>query len=220
MTRTTHHTGPTSSITVAVVEDDPILCDALVELLGAEPGFELSTVYTDAEQAMEHLPDAPPDVVITDIGLPGLNGIECVRNLAPRLAPTQFLMYTTHDDDDRVYQALRAGANGYILKSSSPEEIIAAVRELLAGGAPMSTAVARRVVEHLRTTPSAIQNTDARLSAREQEVLEQLAQGLLYKEIAAQLGISESTVRQHIHRIYEKLHVSNRTEAVNRFYAR
>jgi DNA-binding NarL/FixJ family response regulator len=220
MTGALHHKATTSTITVAVVEDDPILCDALVDLLHAEPGFGLTALYKDAEQAMEQLPGGPPDVVIMDIGLPGLNGIECVRDLAPSLAHTQFLMYTTHDDDERVFEALRAGANGYILKSSSPDEIITAVKELVAGGAPMSTAVARRVVEHMRPKAPPIQNTEARLSAREQEVLEQLAQGLLYKEIAAQLGISESTVRQHIHRIYEKLHVTNRTEALNRFYDR
>ncbi|MCW5898301.1 MAG: response regulator transcription factor [Flavobacteriales bacterium] len=213
---------PTHAGTIAVglVEDDPILREALAGLLGDEAGLRLLTVCQDGEQALQHLPMAPPDVVIMDIGLPGINGIECVRTLAPMLPHTQFLMYTTHDDDLRVFDALKAGANGYILKSSTPDEIIAAVRELLTGGAPMSTAVARRVVEHLRPGDAIDRMAGTQLTEREREVLENLAQGLLYKEIAHRLGISENTVRQHIHKIYEKLHVGNRTEAVNRYFGR
>lgn len=208
------------TITVGLVEDDPVLRTALIDLLGDEAGFRLVAACPDGEQALERLPAETPDVVIMDIGLPGINGIECVRTLASAMPRSQFLMYTTHDDDLRVFDALKAGANGYILKSSTPDEIIAAIRELQGGGAPMSTAVARRVVEHLRPGDAIDRMAGTQLTEREREVLEILAQGLLYKEIAHRLGISENTVRQHIHRIYEKLHVGNRTEAVNRYFGR
>jgi DNA-binding NarL/FixJ family response regulator len=220
MNRTTGRESRTDIIRIGLVEDDPILRDALADLFTVESDLDLTVINDDAEQAMEHLPGEALDVVIMDIGLPGLSGIECVRALAPRMHRTQFLMYTTHDDDLRVFEALRAGANGYLLKGSSPGEIITAVREICAGGAPMSTAIARRVIDHLRPADKAAQHLMAQLTPREREVLEQLAQGLLYKEIAARLGISEGTVRQHIHSTYEKLHVGNRTEAVNRFYGR
>jgi DNA-binding NarL/FixJ family response regulator len=130
-------------------------------------------------------------------------------------------MYTVHDDDHRVFEALKAGANGYILKSATPDEIIDAVKELQAGGSPMSAHVARRVVQHLRPSPSAPSAVaTAELSQREQQVLELLAEGLLYKEIGERLGITVGTIKQHIHRMYEKLHVQNRTEAVNRYFGR
>jgi DNA-binding NarL/FixJ family response regulator len=154
------------------------------------------------------------------VNLPGASGIEGVAALRDRMPGTQFLMYTMHDDDHRVFEALRAGANGYLLKSAGPDELLQAVQEVIRGGAPMSAHVARRVVAHFqgkeRTTTSGM----AELSSRENDVLVLLAQGLLYKEIAQRLGISPGTVKQHIHRIYEKLHVQNRTEAVNRYFGR
>ena len=204
---------------IAVVEDDPVLRDALGLVLGASAGLALHATFSTAEHAVEVLPQDPPDLVIMDIGLPGMSGTEAVRALRPRLPGTRFLMYTTHDDDQRVFEALKAGADGYILKGSDPDEILRGVHELLAGGAPMSMAVARRVVRHFQQAP-ATPPTDHGLTPRETEVLAQLAEGLLYKEIAQRLGISEHTVRQHIHRIYEKLHVGNRTEAVNRWFGR
>jgi DNA-binding NarL/FixJ family response regulator len=177
-------------------------------------------VHSTAEDALVRLGEVCPDVAIMDINLPGASGIDCVRQLSERCTGTQFLMYTVHDDDHRVFEALKAGANGYILKSSTPDQILEAVRELVAGGSPMSAHVARRVVQHLRPHSEESASVEAALSERERSVLEQLAQGLLYKEIAVRLGITVGTVKQHIHRIYEKLHVQNRTEAVNRYFGR
>lgn len=169
---------------------------------------------------MLRLGEVCPDVIIMDINLPGASGIDCVRQLSQRCTGTQYLMYTVHDDDHRVFEALKAGANGYILKSSTPDQILEAVRELAQGGSPMSAHVARRVVQHFRPLQDRSSLSDVSLSEREHGVLELLAQGLLYKEIAERSGISVGTVKQHIHRIYDKLHVQNRTEAVNRFFGR
>lgn len=180
--------------------------------------MEAFTVHSTAEDAMLRLVDTCPDVVVMDINLPGASGIDCVRQMSQRCTAAQFLMYTVHDDDHRVFEALKAGANGYILKSSTPDEILAAVRELHAGGSPMSAHVARRVVAHLRPQRGAV--VDTGLTEREQQVLALLADGLLYKEIGDKLGITTGTIKQHIHRMYEKLHVQNRTEAVNRFFGR
>lgn len=208
-----------SAIRVSIVEDDSSIRESLHALFIFEEGMEPRSVHSTAEDALEHLAGSCPDVVIMDINLPGQSGIDCVRQLSERCGSTQFLMYTVHDDDHRVFDALKAGANGYILKSSTPDEIVAAVRELHAGGAPMSAHVARRVVGMLRPAQGAALEPDT-LSERENGVLGLLAQGLLYKEIGERLGITTGTVKQHIHRIYEKLHVQNRTEAVNRYYGR
>lgn len=210
-----------TTIRVSIVEDDPVIRETLRALFTFEQLFELFTVHSTAEDALLRLGPDCPDVTIMDINLPGASGIDCVRQLSQRCAGTQFLMYTVHDDDHRVFEALKAGANGYILKSATPDEIIEAVKELQAGGSPMSAHVARRVVQHLRPgTSTAPSIGEAELSQRERQVLELLAEGLLYKEIGDRLGIAVGTIKQHIHRIYEKLHVQNRTEAVNRFFGR
>ena len=208
------------AIRVSIVEDDATIRETLRSLFILEPGVEPFTVHSTAEDALVRLGDSCPDVVIMDINLPGQSGIDCVRQLRDRCDEAQFLMYTVHDDDQRVFEALKAGANGYILKSAKPDEILDAVRELHDGGAPMSAHVARRVVAQLRPQPGSSPATDPSLSEREQQVLALLAQGLLYKEIGDRLGITVGTIKQHIHRIYEKLHVQNRTEAVNRFFGR
>jgi DNA-binding NarL/FixJ family response regulator len=200
------------------VEDDSAIRETLRSLFIFEDGMEAFTVHSTAEDAMLRLVDTCPDVVVMDINLPGASGIDCVRQMSQRCTAAQFLMYTVHDDDHRVFEALKAGANGYILKSSTPDEILAAVRELHAGGSPMSAHVARRVVAHLRPQRGAV--VDTGLTEREQQVLALLADGLLYKEIGDKLGITTGTIKQHIHRMYEKLHVQNRTEAVNRFFGR
>ena len=206
-------------IRVSIVEDDGIIRETLRALFTFEEGMELFTVHSTAEDALVRLGGNCPDVVIMDINLPGASGIDCVRQMSQRCSGAQFLMYTVHDDDHRVFEALKAGANGYILKSSTPDQILEAVRELHAGGSPMSAHVARRVVAHLR--PERTKGlADAGLTEREQAVLSLLADGLLYKEIGEALGISVGTIKQHIHRMYEKLHVQNRTEAVNRFFGR
>lgn len=208
------------NIRVSIVEDEKLIREMLTSLITWEEGLDLASVHSHAEHALEELPSAAPDVVIMDINLPGLSGIECVRSLSGTELKTQFLMYTVHDDDHRVFDALKAGANGYILKSTAPDRIVAAVKELNAGGSPMSAPVARRMVAHFRPAVGGGVRSDAGLSTREQEVLALLAEGLLYKEIGERLGITEGTIKQHIHRIYGKLHVQNRTEAVNRFYGR
>lgn len=208
-----------TGIRVSIVEDDGIIRETLRSLFSFEEGLSLFTVHSTAEDALLRLNDACPDVMIMDINLPGASGIDCVRQMSQRCTGTQFLMYTVHDDDHRVFEALKAGANGYILKSSTPDQIIDAVKELHAGGSPMSAHVARRVVAHLRPQAGR-QLADAHLTEREQQVLALLAEGLLYKEISDKLGITVGTIKQHIHRMYEKLHVQNRTEAVNRYFGR
>jgi DNA-binding NarL/FixJ family response regulator len=205
---------------VSIVEDDNVIRETLHSLFIFEEGIDCFSVHSNAEDAMVRLGDVCPDVIIMDINLPGASGIDCVRQLSQRCTGTQYLMYTVHDDDHRVFEALKAGANGYILKSSTPDQILEAVRELAEGGSPMSAHVARRVVQHFRPVQDRSNLSDGDLSEREHGVLELLAQGLLYKEIAERLGISVGTVKQHIHRIYDKLHVQNRTEAVNRFFGR
>lgn len=214
------HMSANPPIKVSIVEDDTTIRETLRSLFIFEEGMEAFTVHSTAEDALMRLGETCPDVVIMDINLPGQSGIDCVRQLSQRCMATQFLMYTVHDDDHRVFEALKAGANGYILKSSTPDEILAAVRELKDGGSPMSAHVARRVVTQLRPAKQERNQGSELLSTRENEVLALLAEGLLYKEIGERLGITTGTIKQHIHRIYEKMHVQNRTEAVNKFYGR
>lgn len=205
---------------ISIVEDDNTIRETLHALFIFEEGMECFSLHSNAEDALMRLQGTFPDVIIMDINLPGASGIDCVRQLSERCTATQYLMYTVHDDDHRVFEALKAGANGYILKSSTPDQILEAVRELAEGGSPMSAHVARRVVQHFRPVQDRSNLGDAALSEREHSVLELLAQGLLYKEIAERMGITTGTVKQHIHRIYGKLHVQNRVEAVNKYYGR
>jgi DNA-binding NarL/FixJ family response regulator len=205
---------------ICLVEDDPVIRETLTSLFVFEDKVELVASYANGEDAVAGVPINAPEVVIMDISMPGMGGIACVRELAQLLPRTQFLMYTMHDDDHRVFDALKAGANGYILKSSTPDQILDAIVELRTGGAPMSTAVARRVVGYFRPIQERREGVDDKLSAREYEVLTLLAEGMLYKEIANRLGLTIGTVKQHIHRVYEKLHVQNRVEAVNRYFGR
>ncbi|HEY0978561.1 MAG TPA: response regulator transcription factor [Flavobacteriales bacterium] len=207
-------------IRVSIVEDDTVIRETLRSLFIFEPDMQAFTVHSTAEDALLRLGGSCPDVVVMDINLPGASGIDCVRQLRDRCTEAQFLMYTVHDDDHRVFEALKAGANGYILKSSTPDQILEAIRELVAGGSPMSAPVARRLVQQFRPVQERNNLSDVALSERERSVLELLAQGLLYKEIGDRLGITVGTIKQHIHRIYEKMHVQNRTEAVNRYFGR
>lgn len=208
------------TIRVSIVEDDATIRETLHSLLIFEEGMQPVSVHGTAEHALQMLPTDPPNVVVMDINLPGASGIDCVRTLSESCPGTQFLMYTVHDDDHRVFDALKAGANGYILKSSTPDQILEAIRELMAGGSPMSAPVARRLVQQFRPVQQRQALGDVPLTDREFEVLDLLAQGLLYKEIGGRLGITVGTIKQHIHRIYEKMHVQNRTEAVNRYFGR
>jgi DNA-binding NarL/FixJ family response regulator len=200
-------------ITVSIIEDDWHTRDGLWQLINRDAEFKCISQHADAEDAVQKLPALKPDVVLTDIHLPGMSGVEAVRQLKIMLPRTQFIMSTVYKDNDAIFSALMAGANGYLLKQTPPKELLAALREACAGGSPMTSQVARKIVEAFRQTLSPADETE-NLSPREYEVLELLSQGYLYKEIANQLQISYRTVATHIEHIYEKLHVHSRTQAV------
>lgn len=206
-------------IRLAIVEDLPQVRAFLRAVIARARDMELVAEYKSAEDAFPAITEVKPDVVVSDIGLPGTNGIDLLKKLRPFMPGAQFMVFTVHDDDLRVFEALKAGANGYMLKSSAPIAILEAIRELMQGGAPMSASVARRLVEHLRPA-SASFNEHGALTPREQNVLDLLAEGLLYKEIAEREGLSISTVKAHIHSIYKKLHVSSREEALEKYKSR
>ena len=203
-------------IRVSVVEDDPELRENLAHFLGTAPDIGCVSEHGSAEAALRELPQVKPDVVLMDINLPGMSGIECVRRLRARLPGVQVLMVTVYDDADRVFKALLAGASGYLLKANVATEIVPAVREVMQGGSPLNTLIARKVVQFFQQQPPPPRE-EAGLTPREQEVLELLAKGLTYKEIAARLGISIDTIRRHCHNIYGKMHVASRTEAVVKY---
>jgi DNA-binding NarL/FixJ family response regulator len=210
--------GPTvNQIKVAVVEDDPDVCHGLAMLINSAPGFICVASCHSAEEALVGQPERQPDVVLMDIGLPGISGIDCIPKLRKILPRTQVMMLTVFDDHDRIFESLKAGATGYLIKKTAPEHIVRSIRDLCAGGSPMSSQIARRVVEEFQRPP---RQTDAaaQLTTREQEVLARLAQGFLYKEIAAAIGVSLETVRTHVRNIYSKLEVRSRTEAVNKAF--
>ena len=173
--------------------------------------------YDDAETALARLPQENPSVVLFDINLPGMNGIECVRRLKPRLPDTQFVMVTVYEDANHIFNALSAGASGYILKQTRRNELIDALKDVHAGGSPMSSQIARKVVQTFRRNETQTDGETMELSPREREVLELLARGYLYKEIAEKLEISVQTVNTYIRRIYEKLHVRSRAQAVAKY---
>ena len=205
-----------SQIRVCIVEDITDVREGMINLLTNDQRFEVLASYSNAESAAEELQVWQPDIVIMDINLPGMNGIECIRKTKVQCPKTQFIMFTIYEDDEKVFEALVAGASGYLLKKTSFDKICESLVELNQGGSPMSTQIARKVINRLRTTEST--NELEILSPRENEVLTYLAKGLLYKEIANKMSISTNTVRQHIHKIYEKLHVQNRTEAINKAF--
>src|SRR4051812_4607133 len=196
----------TVSITVSIVEDDSPAREILSEWINRTPGFKCVGGHGSVEHALEHLPDEKPSVVLMDINLPGLSGIEGVRRLKPLLPETQFMMLTVYEDVDHVFDALAAGATGYLLKQTPRGELIDSVKEVYAGGSPMTGNIARRVVLAFHREAPAAPPT-AELSQREREVLELLARGYLYKEIMDALGVSRGTVNTYIRRVYEKLHV-------------
>jgi len=203
-------------ITVGIVEDIDDIREGLKNYIDADPDFEIVCSCGAAKEAVEILPALMPDIVIMDINLPDMSGIECIAAVKDDCPHTQFMMFTVYENDEKVFDALQAGASGYLLKSTSPAQILESLKELYKGGAPMSPNIARKLVNIFR---SQNKNTSSDLlSRRENEILHLLAQGLLYKEISAQLSITTGTVRQHIHSIYEKLHVQNRTEALNKVF--
>ena len=198
---------------LCLVEDDARVRGLMAGWLQGEAGFEVVAQYGSTEAAVAGLGADRPDVVLVDINLPGQSGIECVRQLKPLLPATQFAMVTVYEDADRIFQALAVGATGYLLKQTPRAELIAAIRELHAGGSPMSTNIARKVVQSFHRAP-APPPAEAALTPRERQVLDELVRGLLYKEIAEALGISMGTLHTYIRRIYEKLHVHSRAQAV------
>ena len=196
-----------------VVEDDTSVRCILKSWLEEAEGFTCVGIFPDVESALPQIPKAKPDVAIVDINLPGLSGIECVRRLKSRVPDTQFVMLTVYEDSNHIFDALSAGATGYLVKTTSREALIAALQEVHAGGSPMSGNIARKVVQSLHNSKQSLQPSAA-LSKRENEILGLLAQGYLYKEIADMTGITLRTVNTHIRRIYEKLHVHSRAQAV------
>jgi DNA-binding NarL/FixJ family response regulator len=203
-------------IKVAIVEDDAKLRATLERYLAAQPGLRCVSAYANGEAALAGIPAVQPDVVLMDINLPGVSGIECVRRLCQALPSVKIIMLTVFEESEHVFQALTAGAFGYLVKSVRPARIVEAVGEVHAGGSPMSGHIARKVVQTFqkRAARSVEINT---LSARELEVLQALSKGHTYKQIAADLGISLATVRTYLQRIYEKLHVHSHAEAVMKF---
>jgi DNA-binding NarL/FixJ family response regulator len=206
------------TIRVCVVEDIPEIREGVRFVINQTPGFECTSVFENAEDAVSGLPGLKPHIVVMDINLPGMSGIECIRRVKAGAPHTQFVMFTVFEDSEQVFEALAAGASGYLLKKTPPHKIIEALHELHEGGSPMSASIARKVVTSFQKQPPREESHN--LSVREKEILDWLSKGLLYKEIADKLSISTGTVRQHIHNIYEKLHVQNRTEAINKVYGR
>ena len=207
------------AITVSIVEDDQKTRETLVSLLKAKTDLRCMHAYATAEAALQGVPKEKPDVLLADINLPGMSGIECVARLKAQIPGLQVLMLTTYEDTHLIFDSLRAGASGYILKNRPASELIEAIEQVHEGGAPMSMRVARKVVAYFRQLPEPVAEV-AQLSDREEAVLALLAQGCLYKEIADKLGISLNTVRTYLKRIYQKLQVNSRTEAVARFSTR
>src|SRR5690349_13899447 len=207
------------AITVSIVEDNEQLRGTLARVINRAEGFRCVSQYASAEDALKDLPQVKPEVVLMDINLPGINGVECVRQLKQVLPQTQVMMLTVYEDTENIFNALAAGAAGYLLKRTKSAELLEAIREVHGGGSPMTTHIARKVTQSFQKAGPSPQPTE-NLSEREQQVLDCLSQGFLYKEIAEKLGISYETVHTYIRRIYEKLQVRTRTEAVAKFLKR
>ena len=206
-------------ITVSIVEDNDQLRSTLARMIDRADGFQCVGQHPSAEAALEAIRNEKPQVVLMDINLPGMNGVECVRRLKQQLPETQVIMLTVYEDTENIFNALAAGASGYLLKRTPSAEILEGIRQVLQGGSPMTAHIARKVVQSFQRAPASPQPTED-LSPREREVLDCLSQGFLYKEIAEKLGISYETVHTYIRRIYEKLQVRTRTEAVAKFLKR
>ncbi|MBI3194094.1 MAG: response regulator transcription factor [Ignavibacteriae bacterium] len=204
------------SLRVSIVEDDERIRESLIVLIDGAEGFRCVSAYDSAEDALSDLKLKDPDVVLMDINLPNMNGIECVRKLKTSLPKTNIIMLTVFEDNNKIFSALEAGASGYLLKRTSPDQLLNAIKEVQNGGSPMSSQIARKVVQSFHKPVE--QNREIiLLSEREKEVMNLLVEGFLYKEIAEKLFISVDTVHSHIRRIYEKLQVRSRTQAVVKF---
>jgi DNA-binding NarL/FixJ family response regulator len=207
-------------ISVCIVEDNKDIRLALEQIIMMADGFNLLGSFPNAEEALTGLPQLLPQVVLMDINLGQMSGIECVGLLKPKFPEMLFMMCTVYEEDEKIFEALAAGANAYILKKTTPSRLLEAIRELQEGGAPMSSQIARKVVAAFAPKPLKHNQSLDTLSNREAEILQLLSKGLLYKEIANQLNIAQETVRKHVYHIYEKLHVNNRVEAVNKYFGR
>ena len=205
-------------IHVVIIEDIREIREGLQILIDSSEGFSCPRTYVSAEQAIAEMPGLCPDVALMDIHLPGINGIEAVRKLKTQCPGTQFIMSTIYEDDENIFESLKAGASGYLLKKTAPSKILDAITEVFSGGSPMSSQIARKVIASFQQKNSIDEVTI--LTPKEKEILKALARGLRYKEIAEEMKISIETVRSHARKIYEKLHVQSRTEALNKVYGR
>ena len=203
-------------ITVSIVDDEKELCQSIATFVNGAPGFRCVSMYHSGEAALEHLPKDQPDVVLMDIHMNGISGIECAGRLKALMPRVQIMMLTVYEDTDQIFKALSAGASGYMLKRLTPGKLLDAIQDVHGGGSPMSSSIARKVVNSLQAAPKS-GNKDALLSAREQMILDCLANGLTYKQVADKLGITIPTIRSYLRRVYEKLHVQSRTEAVAKY---
>jgi len=212
-------------ITVFIVDDNKELRNALEEIVSMSEGYRCIGTASSAEEAVDRIPIIHPDVVLMDINLgTEESGIDVVRVLKPKISETNFMICTVYEEDEKIFEALSAGASGYILKKTPPGRMLEAIRELYEGGAPMSSQIARKVVaafqkQQQQSVPGEAE-TLHHLTIREREILELLSRGLTYREIAAQTFLSPETVRKHVYHIYEKLHVTNRVAAINKFFGR
>jgi DNA-binding NarL/FixJ family response regulator len=203
-------------ITVSIVDDEKELCQSIATFVNGSPGFRCVSTSNSAEAALKRLPADQPDVVLMDINMAGMSGIECVKKLKGLVPEMQIVMLTVYEDTEQIFKALSAGASGYMLKRLTPAKLLEAIKEVQAGGSPMSSSIARKVVASFQKAEPADEK-QASVSSREQTVLDCLAKGLTYKQTADHLGISIDTIRTHVRRIYEKLHVQSRTEAVAKY---
>ncbi len=204
-------------IKVAIVDDDEGIRSSLATLIRRAPAFRLVGDYANAQIALKEIPQHPPEVVLMDINMPGMNGVECVRQLKAALPQVQVLMLTVYEDSDSLFNSLKAGASGYLLKRTASKNLLEAIQDVHAGGSPLSPQLARRVVVYFNQQPAQSDSEVARLTAGEREFLDQLAKGYAYKEIADRMSISIDTVRSYVRTVYEKLHVHSRTEAVVKY---
>jgi DNA-binding NarL/FixJ family response regulator len=203
-------------ITVCIVEDLEDIRNGLAAIINMTDGFEVLQTFPNAEDALQELSLLQPDIVIMDINLPGISGIECIRRLHEKNRSIQFMMFTIYENSDTVFEALEAGATGYILKNSSPIKIIESLQELHQGGSPMNAEIAKKLVT--RFQKQTFSQNEYHLTPKEQKILELMSKGYLYKEIAGELKNTVNTIKQHIRHIYEKLHVQNKAEAINKIY--
>lgn len=207
-------------IYIAIVEDNQKLAQLLEAINSSDDNFHCLATYPNAEIAVKEIPEILPDIVLMDIGLPGMNGIDAIKILKPLCPKVEFMMCTIYDEDEKIFEALENGANGYILKSAAPTILLNAIQELYEGGSPMSSDIARKVVKRMQQNSKVNVKSLYGITKREEEILGLLSKGLSYKEIADQLFISEKTMKKHIYNIYEKMHVHSKVEAINKYHGR